>query len=96
MTQTERIRHMEKILNEACAAVRALSDALEQYESLLPAVKELTAYYESPQWMQDYEDDCAKKLPDDLMRGVLSEDAVYNLLSDIQVLQEQYGLKTNF
>ena len=76
--------------------MRALSDALEQYESLLPAVKELTAYYESPQWMQDYEDDCAKKLPDDLMRGVLSEDAVYNLLSDIQVLQEQYGLKTNF
>ena len=48
MNQFDRIRRMEEILTEASAAVRALSDALEQYESLLPAIKELTAYYESP------------------------------------------------
>ena len=95
MTQTERIRHMEEILNDASAAVRALSDALGQYEALLPAIKELSAYYESAQWKQDFEDDCAGRLPKDLKRGVLSEDAVYNLLTDIQSLHEQYGLKKN-
>ena len=93
MTQTDRICHMEKILDEASAAVRALSDALEQYEALLPNLRELTAYYEGPLWRQDYEDDCAGKLPNDLKRGVLSEDAVYNLLSELQSLHDAYGLK---
>ena len=92
MDQIKRIRHMEQILNEASASVRALSDALEQYSSLLPAIRQLAAYYESPLWRQDFEDDCAGKLPADLNRGVLSEDAVYNLLTDIQSLREQYGL----
>ena len=93
MNQTERIRHMEGILNEASSAVRALSQSLERYGALLPAIRELTAYYESHQWRQDFEDDCAGRLPDDLRRGVLSEDAVYNLLSDIQALHERFGLK---
>ena len=30
--------------------------------------------------MRDYEDDCAGRLPDGLLRGVLSEDAVHELL----------------
>ena len=30
--------------------------------------------------MQDYDDDCAGKLPPDLKRDALSEDAVYDLL----------------
>ncbi len=89
MNQTERIAHMEKLLNEAASAINDLAGALERYHSLLPAVKELTAYYESPLWRQDFEDDCAGKLPEDLRRGVLSEDAVYNLLSDIRDLHEQ-------
>ena len=89
MNQTERIVYVEKILDEAASAVQNLSGALEKYQTLLPAVKELTAYYESPLLRQDFEDDCAGKLPKDLKRGVLSEDAVYNLLSDIQALHEQ-------
>ena len=32
--------------------------------------------------MQDYEDDEAGKLPKDLKRGVLSEDAVYDLITE--------------
>ena len=93
MNQTDRIRRMERILDEAAAAAKMLSTALEQYESLRPAIAELIAYYESPLWRQDFEEDCEGKLPPDLKRGVLSEDAVYNLLSDLQALHEQYGLK---
>ena len=42
----------------------------------------LSEYYGSTAWMRDYEADEAGKLPADLKRGVLSEDAVYDLLED--------------
>jgi len=80
MTQMERIQHMESILDEAADAVKRLLDDLERYEAIKPGLAELEAYYSSGQWMKDYEDDCAGKLPEGLKRGVLSEDAVYNLL----------------
>lgn len=82
MKQTERITRMENYLNESEEAVRALSEALERYESIQPSLKKLSDYYGSTLWMKDYEDDEAGKLPEDLKRGVLSEDLVYNLLTD--------------
>ncbi len=42
----------------------------------------LEAYYSGGVWRQDYDDDCAGKIPCELKRGVLSEDAVYDLLTD--------------
>ena len=80
MNQIERIEYMEQILNEATEATYALLAALERYQSLKPRIAELEAYYTSAQWMRDYEDDSEGRLPKDLPRGVLSEDAVYNLL----------------
>ncbi len=88
MEQTERIRHMEQILDQATAAVAALTEALEQYQALLPALDELEAYYDGTLWRQDYEDDEAGRIPSGLKRGVLSEDAVYNLLDENRQLQE--------
>lgn len=41
----------------------------------------LTAYYESKQWLSDYELDERGDLPPDLKRGVLSEDGIYNFLA---------------
>lgn len=82
MNQIERIERMERYLNESEQAVKILSDALEQYEAAQKALKKLSDYYGSTLWMKDYEDDEAGKLPKDLNRGVLSEDAVYNLLTD--------------
>lgn len=80
MTQRERIEYMEAILDGAAAAAEALSAALDRYDALQPAVDELEAYYTGRQWRRDYEADCAGALPKDLKRGVLSEDAVYDLL----------------
>ena len=82
MNQIERIERTERYLNESEQAVKVLSDALEQYEAAQKALKKLSDYYGSTLWMKDYEDDEAGKLPKDLNRGVLSEDAVYNLLTD--------------
>lgn len=80
MTQTERIERMERILNEAEQAVCALRDALDGYEALHARIAELEAYYTDGQWLRDYEDDEAGRLPAQLRRGVLSQDAVYDLL----------------
>lgn len=55
---------------------------MERYEAIQPSLRKLSDYYGSTRWMKDYEDDEAGKLPKDLKRGVLSEDAVYDLLVD--------------
>ena len=82
MIQIERIEQMEKYLDESNAAVHALSDALARYEAIQPSLRKLSDYYGSTRWMKDYEDDEAGKLPSELKRGVLSEDAVYDLLTE--------------
>ena len=89
MDQIERIAYMERILDEAAEAVSSLSESLEKYSALQNRLQELSAYYGSRQWRQDFDDDSAGKIPGDLKRGVLSEDAVYNLLADIADLKKQ-------
>ena len=89
MEQIERITYMEQILDEATEAVSSLSEALEKYAAIQDKLQELAAYYISQQWRQDFDDDSAGKIPQDLKRGVLSEDAVYNLLSGITDLKKQ-------
>lgn len=82
MKQIERIEKMEKCLDESVKAIRDLSDALERYEASFASLKKLSDYYGSTLWMKDFEDDEAGKLPEGLKRGVLSEDTVYDLLTD--------------
>lgn len=82
MDQIERITRMENILNEARTAVSGLEEALDRYGAVREGLAELEAYYSGGEWMKDFEDDSAGKLPQDLRRGVLSEDAVYSLLGD--------------
>lgn len=73
---------MERYLDEGSAAVQNLARALQEYTLARDGLDRLSAYYESRQWMRDYEDDCAGKLPEGLKRGVLSQDAVYDLLAE--------------
>ena len=87
MEQIERISYMEQILDEATEAVSSLSEALEKYSAVQDKLQELAAYYSSKQWHQDFDDDSASKIPNNLKRGVLSEDAVYNLLVDVTDLK---------
>ena len=73
---------MEACLDGSSAAVRALEAALDRYEADSADRRRLFDYYGSTQWMGDLEADEAGKLPKDLKRGVLSEDAVYDLICD--------------
>lgn len=89
MEQLKRIQYMEQILDTCTEAVEALSTALDAYEAVQGGFQELSDYYEGPLWRQDLTDDDAGKLPQDLKRGVLSEDAVYDLLMGQKELLEQ-------
>ena len=42
----------------------------------------LEVYYTSGEWREDYEADEREELPPDLKRGVLSQDALYDLLEE--------------
>lgn len=89
MENIERIEYMEEILNEGTAAISALSQALAEYTALAPRLAELFDYYGSPLWFSDLAEDEAGNLPDQLRRGVLSEDAVYNLIDENRQLLEE-------
>ncbi len=82
MEQIERIKHFEMLLDRVAPVLENLEDTLDAFEGIQDDVKELSAYYESDEWRDDFEADEAGKLPADLKRGVLSEDGIYEVLSD--------------
>ena len=79
-SRIDRIKKMEAILDEANASLYELETAASRYAGLQKKIKKLEAYYTDGQWRKDFEADEAGKIPKDLKRGVLSEDAVYDLL----------------
>lgn len=83
----ERIREMEARLDRAAAAVKELERALEAYRAAREDIAALADYYDSPQWLADY--DAEGSLPPDLPRGVLSQDGIYDLLSADKELREE-------
>ena len=89
MKQIERIERMEQNLERATDALRALNDALDEYETVQEALHELDTYYGSDTWKQDFSDDEQGRLPQTLKRGVLSEDAIWNVLEDYRNLKER-------
>ncbi len=89
MEQIKRIRSMEQLFDFALKAIKELSMNNEQPHELEEAIEILSAYYSSNDWKQDYADDEAGRLPKDLKRGVLSEDGIWNLLSDWKALNSK-------
>ena len=89
MEQIERIKQMELRMEHAAKAVMELSVALENYEAVQEDLTALSEYYDGEAWKQDYTDDEAGRLPADLKRGVLSEDGIWNLLSDANELNKR-------
>ena len=75
---------MEQLFDLAKEAMEEPTISLETYEKVQEAIAVLSEYYGSKEWKQDYADDEAGLLPKDLKRGVLSEDGIWNLLSDWQ------------
>ena len=75
---------MEQLFDLAKEAMEEPMMSLDTYEKAQEAIAVLSEYYSSKEWKQDYADDEAGLLPKELKRGVLSEDGLWNLLSDWQ------------
>lgn len=86
MEQVERIKRMEQCLDTLSAATRELSAALDKYAEAQNAAQELRTYLSSDEWQKDYEADEAGLLPAGLRRGVLSQDGIWNVMSDCHEL----------
>lgn len=89
--QLERISEMERRLDLIKQATRELTASLDRYIEVQGDIKLLDEYYGSEDWRRDLDDDAADRLPKNLKRGVLSEDAVWDTLSDIRALNERLG-----
>lgn len=72
LDRIERVEKHERLFDEA-----SVSHAQEK-------LRLLDAYYTSGQWREDYEADERGELPPDLKRGVLSQNALYDLLEDVK------------
>lgn len=78
-----RINKMESYFDTVCDAVALNHNAVSEDEKIAEMYYELVDYYENGQWLKDYESDERGELPSDFKRGVLSQDALYDLLNEI-------------
>ena len=90
--QLARIRQMERRFRAVTAAMKRLNAALDKWEAVQDDIAALSGYYGSQEWgsqewRKDFEDDEAGLLPEDLKRGVLSEDGLWNLLDSCKELR---------
>lgn len=76
----ERIREMEGYLNECAAVTAGLTEQLDRTDAVREDMIRLFSYYGSEAWYEDREGE----LPADVPAGVLSEDAVYDRITEIR------------
>ena len=87
LLQIERIKWMEQRFDKALAAIKDKS--ADSLKAIKEDVAELSKYYGSELWKLDFAADEAGRFPSGLKRGVLSEDGIWNLLSDYRELQKK-------
>ena len=85
----KRIQEMEEILDHANKVINELESKISELESIQPDIQKLEKYYTGKDWKADFKLDEEGKLPPDLKRGVLSEDAAYDLLERNRELIDQ-------
>ncbi|WP_231488224.1 DUF4298 domain-containing protein [Prevotella sp. MA2016] len=78
---------MEQRFNRVLVAIK--DGAAVSLKAVKEDVVELSKYYGSELWKQDFAADEAGILPSDLKRGVLSEDGIWNLFSDYREIQKK-------
>ena len=79
----DRIRQMELYFDILQKIADKNPDTLREDASTKAILQALIQYYESGQWLRDYELDEKGLLPQNLKRGVLAQDAVYDFLDRI-------------
>ncbi len=78
--QLERIAHYEELMQRCSETMASGTSSAAGFARLQENLRKLSSYYGSPEWRKDFEDDEKGLLPEDMKRGVLSEDGIYDLL----------------
>ncbi|MCW6666331.1 DUF4298 domain-containing protein [Aerococcaceae bacterium NML190938] len=86
MEQIKRIEQMEAYLDKGEAQVEQLLQLVENFATTQEELTQLFDYYGSEQWFEDKEASDNYQLPSELKCGILSEDAIYNLMTEHRVL----------
>ena len=87
--QLLRIQELEACFVAAARAVVNLQQALSQYQKAAADIERLEGYYTSKQWLEDFCSDEAGELPQELPRGILAEDGIYDLLTENDEVKEK-------
>lgn len=91
------IEEMEKILDNHNDKINELNKILKYLKDNKNDYDKLIEYYYSEQRENDLKDDNDNKIDNKLKRGVLSEDSIYNLISDYyQACVDMLEISTNF
>ena len=84
----DRIIKNEERLDKLLESIKKLNNAIDEFESNKKDLDLLKKYYGSKNWFKDkelYENGIIKKIK----AGVLSEDAVWNILDEIDELKKR-------
>jgi preprotein translocase subunit SecA len=87
----KRVTEMEGIYDQALNIMDNVENSPEEFLGFQKELMRLADYYSSQDWKDDFALDEEGKLPQDLKRGVLSEDGVYNLLERNKELLKERG-----
>jgi len=79
-----RVQKMEQYLNEILALRQGEKLRIPQDSEQYGKWQELLRYYESSLWRYDYALDEQGFFPKDMPRGVLAEDTLWNLISEVE------------
>jgi len=83
----ERVQQMELYFDMLQECVNTNPNAICKSSLYKEMIQILTEYYESGQWIQDYELDEIGIFPQNLKRGVLSQDSLYDLFNQINDIE---------
>ena len=79
-----RITKMEKLFDDLKFSFEKSKEEFYKNKNLQKKLKVLTNYYENGKWLKDYQLDEENLLPKNLKRGILSQDGIYNFLSEVE------------
>ena len=86
----ENISKMNDILLRLEGILTNAETLLEEWNAIQPEYEALEAYYDSPQWREDYFDSNDGKIPDEVPQWVLTQDAIFDAIGTQFYLADEY------
>lgn len=78
----QHIRDLTKIYEDHEKLVENLNKELEKFRAHQDELKKLEEYYYSENFMKDHDASNKGEIPSEINQGILTEDAIYDLLGD--------------